>query len=42
LNATSTPSSLSFSVRYSELVSWKKGVSSSEPMAMISAVTMEV
>ena len=42
LKMTSTPSWFSFSVRYSELVSWRKGVSSSDPMATISAFTEKV
>ena len=39
LKITSTPSRFNFSVKYREFVSWRKGVSSSEPIATISAFT---
>src|SRR5579883_3464632 len=38
-STTSTPSRFRRTVRNRELVSWRKGVSNSEPMAMISAFT---
>src|SRR5260370_32986001 len=39
LKPTSIPSKLSLSVKKRELVSWRNGVSNSEPTAMISAST---